>query len=92
MKIKNSKHIANRSYFRMTIIAVAVFVLAIMAFFILIPRNDSNSGGTIILPKDAASAKTIVKEETTVSEDSIRYERDSIRLERKRDLERMREG
>lgn len=73
MKVEKSNHIANRSHFRIAIIAVLVFVLAIMAFFVFIPKNDSNSGEAFISP-NAASAKTIVKEDPTVSEDSIRRE------------------
>ena len=57
---------------RIAIIVAAILAMLALAFFVFIPKNRPAT--TTVPNKDAASAKTIVKEDPAISEDSIRRE------------------
>lgn len=68
-----------KSPLRIAIIVAAILAMLALAFFVFIPRYRPAT--TTVPNKDAASAKTIVKEEPAISEDSIRRE-----MEREREM------
>ena len=57
---------------RIAIIVAAIIALLALAFFVFIPRY--RPANKTVPNKDVASAKTIVKEDPAISEDSIRRE------------------
>lgn len=70
---------------RIATIVSAVLALIVAAFLMFPLTNESKPDNTAITKKDAVSAKTIVKEGHTISEDSIKREW-------VRELEREKEG
>ena len=70
---------------RIALIVVAVLALLPVAFFVLISKNNSNSGD-VDMPekKDTVSSKTIITKKPAISEDSIRQE---MERERERKME-----
>ncbi len=57
---------------RIATIVSAVLALIVAAFLMFPLTNESKPDNTAITKKDAVSAKTIVKEGHTISEDSIK--------------------
>lgn len=70
---------------RIAIIVATILALIVAAFLMFTSTNKSKPGHTVITKKDAISSKTIVKEDTAISKDSIKREWE-------RELEREREG
>ena len=81
-----------KSPLRIAIIVAAILALLALAFFVFFPRNESKPVNTVVSKKDATPVKTIVKEEPAVLEDSIKWNKDSIRRKMDRKYERNREG
>ena len=78
LKTQKALHIA--------VTATVVLALLVIAFFVLAPKKAQKSE-IVATPKVEAVSKR-----STISEDSIMRERDSIKRENIRELERMREG